>query len=202
VKSEWFKLRDAYGLESEWAVNLQAVIFDLDGVITDTAEYHYLAWKRLADEEKLPFDRKINERLRGVSRRASLEIVLDGKRVTEKRLAEMMERKNSYYVAMLKRVTPADLLPGVLPLLQELHAAGIKIAIGSASKNAKSVLAALGIGDLLDAVADGYSAGHPKPAPDLFLHAAATCGAPQRMKMMRLASNFWAGWWVDHRLKS
>ena len=153
-------------------MNLQAVIFDLDGVVTDTAEYHYQAWKRLADEEGLPFDREINERLRGVSRRASLEIILGDRQATEAQIAEMMERKNSYYVAMLKQVTQADLLPGVLPLLQELHAAGIKIAIGSASKNARTVLAALGIEDLLDAIADGYSTGRPKPAPDLFLKAA------------------------------
>lgn len=150
----------------------KAIIFDLDGVLTDTAEYHYLAWKRLADEEGLPFDRTMNERLRGISRRNSLEIILDGGDVSEERIAEMMARKNTYYVAMLQQITPENLLPGALKLLQELKTAGVKIAIGSASKNARTVLERLGILPLLDAIADGHSVIHPKPAPDLFLAAA------------------------------
>ena len=153
-------------------MNLQAIIFDLDGVITNTSEYHYQAWQRLADDEGLSFDRKANEQLRGVARRASLEFILAGRPATEAQIAEMMARKNSYYVEMLGQITPDDLLPGALALLKELRAAGIKVAIGSASKNAKTVLDALGITDLLDAVADGYSVDKPKPAPDLFLTAA------------------------------
>jgi len=157
-------------------MNLQAVIFDLDGVITNTSEYHYQAWQRLADDEGLPFDRQMNEQLRGVARRASLEFILAGQSATEEQIAEMMARKNRYYVEMLGQITPADLLSGAVDLLQELRAAGVKTAIGSASKNAGTVLAALGISDLIDAVADGYSVENPKPAPDLFLKAAEMLG--------------------------
>jgi kojibiose phosphorylase len=159
-------------------MNLRAVIFDLDGVITDTAEYHYQAWQRLADEEGLPFDRTINERLRGVGRRESLEIILAGRPVTEAQLAGMMQRKNDYYVALLQQITPANLLPGALELLAELRGAGIKIGIGSVSKNTWTVINRLGIGHLLDAVADSYSAERSKPAPDIFLAAAQMLAAP------------------------
>ena len=159
-------------------VNLKAVIFDLDGVITDTAEYHYQAWQRLADEEGLPFDRQINERLRGVSRRDSLLIILAGRPASEEQIAEMMARKNSYYAAMLEQVSPADLLPGVLDLLHELRGAGLKIGIGSVSKNTRVVIERLGIGHLLDAVADGYTTERAKPAPDIFLKAAEMLGVP------------------------
>lgn len=157
-------------------MQLQAMIFDLDGVITDTSEYHYLAWQRLADEEGMPFDRQVNEGLRGVSRRASLEIILAGRPASEEQIAEMMARKNEYYIDMLQEITPDNLLPGAVPLLQALRAAGIKVALGSASKNARTVLDKLGIDDLLDAVADGYSVERTKPAPDLFLKAAEMLG--------------------------
>jgi kojibiose phosphorylase len=134
------------------------------------------AWQRLADEERLPFDRQTNERLRGVSRRDSLEIILAGRPATAEQIAEMMARKNSYYVAMLEQVTPADLLPGAVALLRELRAAGIRVGIGSVSKNTWTVINRLGIADLLDAVADGYSAERAKPAPDIFLKAAEMLG--------------------------
>ena len=159
-------------------VDLKAIIFDLDGVITDTAEYHYRAWQRLADEEGLPFDRKVNERLRGISRRDSLQILLAGRSVGEEKIAEMMERKNRYYNALLERVTPADLLPGALELLQECRAAGIKVGIGSVSKNTRTVIERLEIAHLLDAVADGYSTERAKPSPDIFLKAAELLGVP------------------------
>lgn len=159
-------------------MHLQAVIFDLDGVITDTAEYHYRGWQRLADEEGMRFNREINERLRGVSRRASLEIILaENNRVaTEEQIAEWLERKNNYYMASLDDITPADLLPGAVEFIQELRAAGIKTALGSASKNARSVIDRLGIADLLDVIADGHSVERTKPAPDLFLWAADKLG--------------------------
>jgi len=159
-------------------MDLKAIIFDLDGVITDTAEYHYRAWQRLADEEGLPFDRQINEQLRGVSRRGSLEIILAGRAATEAQIAEMTDRKNRYYVEMLQQITPADLLPGALSLLKETRAAGVKTAIGSVSKNAQTVIERLGIGNLLDAVADGFTTDRSKPAPDLFLEAAEMLGVP------------------------
>ncbi len=159
-------------------MSLQAVIFDLDGVITDTAEYHYRAWQRLADEEGLPFDRAVNERLRGVSRRESLAIILDGRDFPPEKVAEMMARKNSYYREMLSQISPDDLLPGVASLLDELDAALIPYAIASASRNAPDVVQSLGIARRLAALADGNSVPRPKPAPDLFRYAAAQLNVP------------------------
>jgi kojibiose phosphorylase len=155
---------------------LRGFIFDLDGVLTDTAEYHFRAWKRLADEEGLPFNREDNEALRGISRRESLLLLLKDRQLPEARLQELMERKNRYYLDFIKEITPADLLPGVKDLLQALRAAGYRVAIGSASKNSQEVVERLGIGSLLDAISDGYSVEQPKPAPDLFWHAAAQLG--------------------------
>lgn len=158
--------------------SIKAFLFDLDGVLVDTAEYHYRGWKRLADEEGLPFDRKENEALRGISRRESLLLILKGRTLPEEKIQEMMERKNRYYLEFIRDVAPADMLPGASELLQEIRAAGLKSAVGSASKNASQVVQQLGIASLLDAVSDGYSVANPKPAPDLFLHAAAQLGVP------------------------
>jgi beta-phosphoglucomutase len=152
---------------------IKAFIFDLDGVLVDTAEYHYRGWKRLADEEGMPFDRKANEALRGISRRESLLLILNGRLLPEAKIQEMMERKNRYYLEYIQEVTPDDMLPGARELLVEIHAAGLKSAIGSASKNTCQVVENLGIEALVDAISDGYSVENPKPAPDLFLHAAA-----------------------------
>ncbi|WP_373547713.1 beta-phosphoglucomutase, partial [Chamaesiphon sp.] len=161
--------------------DIQGYIFDVDGVLTDTAEYHYLAWQRLADEEGLPFDRQANEALRGVSRRESLMHIIGIRQYSAADLQKMMERKNHYYVESIATITPQDLFPGAVELLTELRQAGIKIAIGSASKNARTVIEKLGIGNLVDAIADGDSVEAPKPAPDLFLHAAEQIGlAPAR----------------------
>jgi beta-phosphoglucomutase len=157
-------------------LDIRAFIFDLDGVITDTAEYHFLAWKRLADEEGIPFTRQDNEALRGVSRRESLNRMLKGRPIDEATAQAWMERKNGYYVALLNDITPANLLPGVLNLLDEAHAAGIKTGIGSASKNARPVLEKLGIADKFDAIGDGYSVVNTKPAPDLFIWTAGRLG--------------------------
>lgn len=156
--------------------DLRGVIFDLDGVLTDTAEFHYRSWQRLADEEGFPFDRQANEALRGVSRRDSLLLILGDRHYPEAKLAEMMERKNRYYVDSIAHITPDDLLPGALTLLDELQQANMKVAIGSASKNAKPVVEKLGIRDRIDVIADGYSVDRPKPAPDLFLFAADQLG--------------------------
>ncbi len=155
-----------------------AFIFDLDGVITDTAEYHFRAWKRLADEEGVPFTREDNEALRGVSRHQSLLLLLKGRELSEDQMETWMTRKNDYYRAFLKDVTPNDLLPGVKDFLHEAKARGLKLAIGSASKNAKDVIHNLGIADMLDAIGDGYSVSNPKPAPDLFVWAAGRLGVP------------------------
>jgi beta-phosphoglucomutase len=151
---------------------IKGFIFDLDGVLTDTAEYHYRGWKRLADELGISFTREDNEALRGVPRRESLMLVLKERDYPEEKVQEMMERKNRYYLEFIRDITPRDLLPGARELLEEIHAAGLKSALGSASKNASEVIERLGIGDLLDAIADGHSVEAQKPAPDLFLYAA------------------------------
>jgi beta-phosphoglucomutase len=161
-------------------VVIKAFIFDLDGVLTDTAEYHYLGWKRLAEEEGLEFTRLDNEALRGIPRRESLMLLLRGLPYAEEKIQEMMERKNRYYLEYIREITPSDLLPGARELLGELRVANIKAAIGSASKNALEVVERLGIRPLLDAISDGNSVERQKPAPDLFLHAAAQLGlAPE-----------------------
>jgi beta-phosphoglucomutase len=152
---------------------VRGFIFDLDGVLTDTAEFHYRAWQRLADEERLPFDRQANEALRGVSRRESLMLILGERVYPEAEIQAMMARKNTYYLQAIQSIAPSDLLPGARALLEEIRAAGLKSALGSASKNAAEVIDRLGLRPLLDAVSDGNSVTHPKPAPDLFLHAAA-----------------------------
>lgn len=146
-----------------------AFIFDLDGVITDTAEYHYRSWQRLADEIGVPFTRVDNDALRGVSRRRSLELLLKGRILPEDDMQVLMTRKNDYYRAFLGEITPVDLLPGVADFLNEARALGVKIGLGSASKNARDVLERLGVMSLFDAIGDGYSVVNPKPAPDLFV---------------------------------
>ncbi|MBW4645609.1 MAG: beta-phosphoglucomutase [Goleter apudmare HA4340-LM2] len=193
-RGEWHEFDLRQNLENQnWGLNMQAestpypishpqsldirgVIFDLDGVLTDTAEYHYLGWQQLADEEGIPFNREDNEALRGVSRRASLMAIIGDRQYSEAQIQEMMERKNRYYVESIQNITTKDLLPGAIALLDELRQQGIKIAIGSASKNARTVVEKLGIADRVDAIADGYSVQQPKPAPDLFLHAAQLIG--------------------------
>ncbi len=155
---------------------IKGYIFDLDGVITDTAEFHYRAWARLAQEQSISFTREDNEALRGVPRRASLEILLKGKLYPEEQMLEMMERKNNYYRDFLTEIQPADLLVGVSDFLHEAHAAGIKIGLGSASKNARDVCEKLQIMALLDVLGDGASVVNQKPAPDLFIWVAGGMG--------------------------
>jgi kojibiose phosphorylase len=155
---------------------IDAFIFDLDGVLTDTAECHYQGWKRLADEHGIPFTRQENEALRGVSRRESLNLLLKGRPVSEEQALEMMERKNSYYLELVSQMTPEDVLPGAREFLVAVRAAGIKIAIASASKNAQLVVSRLDLHDAIDILTDGNSVQRTKPAPDLFLFAAKQLG--------------------------
>jgi beta-phosphoglucomutase len=157
---------------------IRAFLFDLDGVITDTSEFHFLAWQRLAREEGLPFDRQDNEALRGVGRRESLALILKGRSITESDAAAWMERKNNYYVELVGKMSPGDLLPGAARLLEELRLAGLKIAIVSSSKNTALVLERLQLHVPLDAVVDGSMVVKSKPAPDLFLKAAELIGIP------------------------
>jgi beta-phosphoglucomutase len=159
-------------------LKIEAFIFDLDGVLTDTAEYHFLAWKRLADEENLPFSRSDNEQLRGVSRRASLELILKGHKRSEAQMQLLMDRKNSYYQAYLKEISSDNLLPGALALLQKLQAMKFRLALASASRNAKTVISRLGIESYFEVIADGNSVKKTKPAPDLFLYAARQLSLP------------------------
>lgn len=144
-------------------------IFDMDGVITDTAEHHYLSWKRVADEEGIPFSRKDNDELRGVTRRQSLDRLLKGREMPEPQKQDMMARKNRYFHELLDQVTPANLLPGVHDLLQEARAAGIRLGIGSASRNVRPICERLSILDWFQAIGDGGSVVNPKPAPDVFI---------------------------------
>jgi beta-phosphoglucomutase len=151
------------------AQEIQAFLFDLDGVLTDTAEYHYLGWQRIADENGIPFSREENDAMRGLSRRDSLTVLLKGRVIDEETANAWMARKNEYYIASLEHISPRDLLPGVLDFLTASKSLGLKIAVGSASKNARVVLDKLDILRLFDAVGDGYSIVNSKPAPDLFL---------------------------------
>ena len=150
------------------------VIFDLDGVIVSTDNCHYLAWKRMADEEGIPFDRQVNERLRGVSRMESLAIILEKATKTysdDEKLA-MAARKNGYYVELIGSLTEKDILPGTLDTLNLLKNRGIKVAIGSSSRNTPIILRQIGLADAFDAVADGNAIKNSKPDPEVFLLAA------------------------------
>jgi beta-phosphoglucomutase len=159
---------------------IEAVIFDLDGVLVTTDDCHFKAWKRMADEEGIYFDRQINQRLRGVSRMESLDIILElsGKEYSAEQKAELAARKNGYYVALIKKLNQDALLPGAMDTILALRENGIKTAIGSSSKNAPDILRQVGIADLFDAVADGNQIRHSKPAPDVFLLAAHLLGQP------------------------
>lgn len=156
----------------------KAVIFDLDGVIVSTDDFHYLGWKKLAEEEGIYFDEARNERCRGVSRMESLEVVLElsSRIYTHAEKEEMATRKNTYYRELLDTLTPDHILPGVLPLLKELKERGIKIAIGSSSRNSPLILEHIGLAGYFDAEADGNHITNSKPDPEVFLLAAERCG--------------------------
>lgn len=157
----------------------KAIIFDLDGVLTDTSEYHYQAWKHLADDEGIPFTHEENDdHLRGVGRRDSLMYLLKGRKVSEEQMQEMMERKNRYYNDLIKQMSPKEVVAGGIQLLEEIRRAGIKTAIASASKNCMIVLERLEIVKYFDGIADGYSVTRGKPEPDVFVFAAGQVNVP------------------------
>jgi beta-phosphoglucomutase len=159
----------------------KAILFDLDGVLTDTSEYHYQAWKHLADDEGIPFTHEENDlHLRGVGRRDSLLYLLKGRKVSEAQMQEMMDRKNRYYSELIKNMSPKEVVPGGVALLKEIRQAGIKTAIASASRNTMTVLQRLDLVSYFDGIADGSSVVHGKPAPDVFIFAAGLVNIPTR----------------------
>ncbi len=161
-------------------MSLKGLIFDLDGVLTDTAKYHYLAWKKLADELGYYFDEEINELLKGVSRINSFEIILEKNNATQKFSAKEKEdlanKKNEYYKEMIEQLTPNDILDGIIPFITEARNNGVKCAVASISKNANRVLESLKISDMFDYIADAALVKKPKPDPEIFVTCANALG--------------------------
>ena len=157
---------------------MKAFIFDLDGVIVGTYEYHYLAWKQVASGENIYFDKEINNRLRGVSRMESLEIILENaeRKYTPEEKQLLAEKKNEIYKILLANLTPNDRFEGVTETLEEMKKRGYRIAIGSSSKNTPFILERLGYRNYFDAVSDGNNITHSKPDPEVFLKAAEMLG--------------------------
>lgn len=153
---------------------VRGCIFDLDGVVVDTARYHFKAWERLAGELGFVFTEANNERLKGVSRMASLDILLEVGQLSlpdhQKNLLAV--RKNEWYLEYINKMTPADILPGVTDFLDQLRSAGLKIALGTASKNARIILNRIGLSDAFDSIVDGNRVVNTKPDPEVFLLAA------------------------------
>ena len=159
--------------------DMKAAIFDLDGVIVDTAKYHYLAWKRLADELGLPFGPADNERLKGIGRMECMDIILElgGRSMEAEERERQAARKNAWYVDYISAMTGGEILAGAREYIESLRLRGVAIALGSASKNAPLILGRLGIAGLFDAVIDGSAVKKSKPDPEVFLAVAAALGA-------------------------
>ena len=174
LTSSYYKRTVFSTVENYFIMNTpKAIIFDLDGVLTDTSEYHYQAWKHLADDEGIPFTQEENDaHLRGVGRRDSLMYLLKGRKVSEEQMQEMMGRKNRYYTELIKNMSPKEVVAGGVDLLKEIRQAGINTAIASASRNTTTVLQRLEITSYFDGIADGNSVVNGKPAPDVFVFAA------------------------------
>ena len=153
---------------------IEACIFDLDGVIVDSARYHFLAWQRLANELGIKFTLEDNERLKGVSRMRSLEIILELGNLSMDNASQekLAEKKNKWFVEYVNTMKPEEIFPGVKDLIQEMRARGLKVALASSSKNAKTVVRLIEIENDFDAVVDGTMITHTKPDPEIFLLAA------------------------------
>lgn len=169
-------MEGAYKNMTTTGLPIQAFIFDLDGVITDTAEHHYLAWKAIADELHIPFTRQFNENLKGVSRMDSLRLLLSQAETpvdyTAEQLEELAQWKNRIYQELIEQIIPADILPGIPELLAELKRQGMRTAIASASKNAFTVIGRLKLMDAFDVIVDAAEIKNTKPDPEVFLKAA------------------------------
>ncbi len=183
--------------------HIAAVIFDLDGVITDTVYFHYLSWQRLADEEHISFNKLTHDGgMLGLNREDALRFLLGDRQVNGMQKQLLLKRKNDYYLESIGELDQTHLLPGIGNLLVELHAAGIKIALGSSSKNAELVLQRLNIRHFFNFVADGHSVPYLKPAPDVFLYAAKSISIePHRCLVVEdapagIAAGLAAGMWV------
>ncbi len=160
--------------------NIRALIFDLDGVLTNTPWLHYESWKRLAEDEQLPFTLEQHYQMQGLVRRDSLNVFLNGAPIDEPTAQVLMDRKNAYFMESLQRLSPADCLPGAAEMIQEGRAAGLKIGLGSSSQNARQVLERLDLTHLFNVIGDGHTVNRHKPAPDIFLWVADQLGiAPQ-----------------------
>lgn len=160
---------------------IKAFIFDLDGVIADTAKYHFLAWKKIADRLGFELREEDNERLKGISRMESLKVVLEigGKcGITEEEKRELASEKNHHYLKMIEGISPTDILPGTLEFIEKLKKKGYKIALGSASKSGRIILEKLKIEALFDAIVDGNVVEKAKPNPEVFKRAAELMGVP------------------------
>jgi beta-phosphoglucomutase len=175
--------------------HIAAVIFDLDGVITDTVYFHYLSWQRLADEEQIPFDQQTHDRgMLGLNREDALRFLLGDRQIDSVNQQLLLKRKNDYYLESIDELDHRHLLPGIGNLLIELHAAGIKIALGSSSKNAELVLKRLDIKHFFNFMADGHSVPHLKPAQSISIE-------PHRCLVIEdapagVAAGLAAGMWV------
>ncbi len=157
---------------------IKACIFDLDGVIVDTAHYHFIAWQRLSKELGISFTAKDNERLKGVSRMRSLEIILEigGVHLSEDEMEKLAAKKNVWFVEYINAMKADEIYPGVKQLLIEIRSKGIKVALASSSKNANTIIAKLDIANLFDAIVDGTMVINTKPNPEIFLLAASKLG--------------------------
>lgn len=163
---------------------IKAVIFDLDGVITDTAEYHFEAWRGLSEEIGVSIDRQFNEQLKGVSRMESLNRILkhgnQSKKYSEEEKVELATKKNHHYRRLISAITPSDILPGILPLLEELKLRNILIGLGSASKNAPEIIQQLKLNDYFNYIVDANKVKQGKPHPETFLVGADHLNVPYK----------------------
>lgn len=164
----------------------QGFLFDLDGVIVDTAKFHFVAWRRMANEIGIDFNEEQNEQLKGVSRRESLLKIAEwgGKSLDENEIAKYMHLKNEWYLELIETLTPADILPGADLLIKAAKAAGIGIALGSASKNAVPILERIGMLSLFDAIIDGNHVSKSKPDPEVFLKGAEALGCSAQQSIV------------------